>query len=181
MPGTTRIFRVPCRCSATVPVGLGQAGADVTCPACGAIVSVPRLRELSALEQVESVTNEWVWQARHAWLFVGSALAAVAAVTAGILSQFDGGASQRLPQEAVIRTAIDSADVVTVYKAWLAVKQSGVDRGAIADEIFVQQAARSVGGVAMLLWGVAVVGAVIAIIAGIACLRRTPGIGGASR
>ncbi len=94
-----------------------------------------------------------------------------------MLSRFDGGASQRLPNESIIRTAIDSADVVTVYKAWLAVKQSGVDRGAIADEVLVQQTARSVGGVAMLLWIVAAVGVMVAIAAGVACLRPQHRIG----
>lgn len=181
MPGVTRIFRVPCRCSATVPVGLGQAGTEVRCPACGAIVRVPRLRDLSALEQVKDEGAERVWHPGHAWLFVGCAVAAVAGISAGLLSQFDGGASQRLPDEAVIRTAIDSADVVTVYKAWLAVKQSGVDRGAIADEVLVQQVARSVGGIAMLLWCVAAVGVMITIVTGMSCFWPQPRIGKPAR
>lgn len=172
MPGATKIFRVPCHCSATVPVGLGQAGTSVTCPACGEIINVPRLRELAAFEQVDALAPKRVWRAGHAWLFVGGVMAVVGAAAAGLLSRFDGGASQRLPDEAVIRTAIDSADVVTVYKAWLAVKRSGVDRGAIADEVSVQRLVRSIGGVAMLLWVAAAVGAVIAVAGGIASVSR---------
>jgi len=127
------------------------------------------------------MATDRVWRARHAWLFVGCVVAVAGAIAAGLLSRFDGGASQRLPDQAVIRAAIDSADVGTVYKAWLAVKRSGVDRGAIADEVFVQRAARSVGGVAMLLWGVAAVGALIAAAGGIASLQRQADGGGPAR
>ena len=127
------------------------------------------------------MATDRVWRARHAWLFVGCVAAVAGAIAASLLSRFDGGASQRLPDQAVIRAAIDSADVGTVYKAWLAVKRSGVDRGAIADEVFVQRAARSVGGVAMLLWGVAAVGALIAAAGGIASLQRQADGGGPAR
>jgi hypothetical protein len=139
---------------------------------------VPRLRELAALEHADGVPLKPTWRACHAVLFVGCMTAVVGAVVAGLLSRFDGGASQRLPDEAMIRTAIDAADVVPIYKAWLAVKESGVDRGAVPEEIFVQHVARSVGGVAMLIWMVAGVGAMAAIAGGLACLRPQRGTGG---
>jgi hypothetical protein len=170
MPGTTRTFRIPCRCSAAVAVTLGQAGTETTCPSCGAVVSVPRLRDLAAFEVKDIRPAVSGWQAGHAWILIGGVIAGIAAVAAGLLSRFDGGASQRLPDEPVIRAAVESADPVMIHKAWLAVKRSGVDRGAVAEELLVRQAADSVGRVAMLLWTVSAMGVMAAIAGGVAML-----------
>ncbi len=173
MPGATRTFRIPCRCSAAVPVGLGQAGTETTCPSCGAIVAVPRLRELAAFEVQAAHPAVARWHAGHAWMLVGGFMAATAALAAGLLSRADGGASQRLPHEQVIRAAVDAADPVVIHKAWLAVKRSGVDRGAVAEEILVRQAADSVGRVALLFWAVAAIGGMAAIAGCIVSLLKS--------
>ncbi len=181
MPGATRTFRVPCHCSATVLVGLGQAGTEAVCPSCGATITVPRLRELATFEVAEAARTETAWSAGHAWLLVGLVIAAVASLAAGILSQFDGGASQRLPDERLIRAAVESADAATVHKAWIAVKRSGVDRGAIAEESLVQRAANTASRVALLMWTVAAGGALAAIGGAIASVRSRAQPGEAER
>jgi hypothetical protein len=131
---------------------------------------VPRLRELASLEVTEAPVGGRTWRASHAWLLVGCVVAATSAAAAGLLSRFDGGASQRLPDERIIREAVDAADAATLHKAWLDVKRSSVNRGAVAEEVFVQYAADSVGRVALLLWCVAAGGAVAAIAGGLACV-----------
>ncbi len=180
MPGATRTFRIPCRCSAEVSVGLGQAGTEITCPSCGASVAVPRLRELAPFEVHASGPTRSGWQAGHAWMLIGGVIAALAALAAGLLSRFDGGAARRLPDEQVIRAAVESADPVMIHKAWLAAKRSGVDRGAVAEEILVQKAADSVGRVAILLWAVSAIGGMAAITGGVVSLVK-PSRPGSSR
>jgi hypothetical protein len=101
-------------------------------------------------------------------------IAVIAALAASLLSRFDGGASQRLPDEHVIRAAVESADAVMIHKAWQAVKRSGVDRGAVAEEMLVRQAADSVGRVAMLLWSVSALGVMAAIAGSIVTLFKPP-------
>jgi hypothetical protein len=59
-----------------------------------------------------------------------------------------------------------------IYKAWLAVKRSGVDRGAVPEELVVRQAADSVGRVALLLWAVAAISSLAALAGGIASIAR---------
>lgn len=157
-----------------VPVTLGQAGTEATCPSCGSTVPVPRLRELAAFEVKDTVSGGTPWKAGHAWLLVGGVVAVGAAVAAGLLSRFDGGASLRLPDERLIRDAVESADPVMVHKAWLAVKRSGVDRGAVPEELLVRQAADSVGRVALFLWAVAAISSLAAIVGGIASLAKPP-------
>lgn len=172
MPGATRTFRVPCRCSAVVTVGLGQAGSQTTCPACNATVDIPRLRELAAFEVSEQGPAARSWRASDAWMLVGVIVAIVATVAAGFFSSADGGASQRLPDERVIRAAVESADAATLHQAWLAVKRSGVNRGAVQEEVLVKQRVESYGRLALLLWCVAAVGLLAALAGGIAHLTR---------
>jgi hypothetical protein len=105
-------------------------------------------------------------------MLVGGVIAVIAALGAGLLSRFDGGASRRLPDEQVIRAAVESADPVMIHKAWLAAKQSGVDRGAVAEEMLVRQAADSVGRVAMLFWAVSALGVMAAIAGGTVSLLK---------
>jgi len=172
MPGATRKFRIPCGCSAAVPVGLGQAGTQIACPSCGVLLAVPRLRDLAAFEVHDRRSADSGWHAGHAWILIGGVVAALAAVAAGLLSRFDGGASRRLPDERVIRAAVESADPVTVHKAWCAARRSGVDRGAVAEELLVQQAASSAGRVVMLLWSVSAIGGIGVIAGGIISLVK---------
>jgi len=175
MPAPARLFRVPCRCSATVTIGPGQAGSQVPCPGCGSPIDVPRLRELATFAVPAGPASGPGWRPGEAWLLMGSLLALVAGLAAAIVGSFDGGASQWLPGDEVIREVIESADVATIYAAWQAMRTAGVDRGAIPAEARVQRSAGSTARVAGLLWALAAAGGVAAAGGGIACLRPRPG------
>jgi hypothetical protein len=182
MPGQTKTFRIPCRCSATVEVGPGHAGSQVRCSACNAQVDVPRLRELAAFAVAEPPQTQRGWQAGHGFLLVGSCVAALALVAAATVSRFDGGAAARLPDERLIRAVIEAADATTIHAAWQSMSQSGVDRGAMPDELQVQRAVGALSRIAAFLWGLAAVAALAAMGGGLACLAsRSPATRGGSR
>jgi hypothetical protein len=172
MPATARLFRVPCRCSATVTIGPGQAGSHLTCPACGAGIDVPRLRDLAPFAVAAERPSGPRWRAAHAWLLVGGLVAAAAASAAGLVGSFDGGASVRLPDERFIRQAIEAADAATIHAAWRAIRRSSVDRGAVPVELLVQRAASSAGRIAILLWAVAALGGLAALGGAVAAMRQ---------
>lgn len=158
-------YRLPCACSATVPVVPGQAGGRATCPACGAVIDVPRLRDLAGYAVGEPAEAAAPWSRSRAWLLVMAAVAAAAAVAAFVVPRFM--APPRLvPDESAIRAAIDAVDAATIYKAWQAMRGSGIDRGALPEELRLQQAAGSTSRVVMLLWGIAAVTALAAAVAG---------------
>jgi hypothetical protein len=172
MPATTRLFRVPCRCSAAVTILPGQAGSRVICPACGAGIEVPRLRDLAPFAVVAERSSGWRWSAAHGWLLVGVVVAAAAAIAAGLIGSFDGGAARRLPSERVIREVIESSDAATIHAAWRSLRQSSVDRGAMPAELLVQRAAGSASRIAKLLWAVATLAGLVALGGAVAAARQ---------
>jgi hypothetical protein len=134
---------------------------------------VPRLRDLPGFEVVESVAEQRTWQMPHAFLLVGAVVAVGAAFAAWLLASFDGGVSRHLPDDRGIREAFESADAVQIYKAWSALKRSGVDRGAMPAELFLRRVSDSVGRVVLFLWVVAAAGCLAALGGGIASVSRT--------
>lgn len=143
----------------------GQAGGRVSCPACGAVIDVPRLRELAGYAVGEPAAAAAPWSRSRAWLLVMAAVATAATVAALVVPRFM--APPRLvPDESAIRAAINTVDATTIYKAWQAMRGSGIDRPALPEELRLQQAAGSTSRVVMLLWGIAAVAAVAAAVAG---------------
>jgi len=171
MPAPAQMFRLPCRCSATVTILPGQAGSRQTCPACGGTIEVPRLRDLAPFAVAAERPSGPRWRPAHAWLFVGGLVAVAAAIAALLIGSFDGGASVRLPDEQVIRRVIEASDAATIHAAWRSLRQSSVDRGAMPAEVLVQRAAGSASRIALLLWAVAAL-AGLAAVAGLAALAR---------
>jgi hypothetical protein len=167
------MFRVPCRCSATVTILPGQAGSRQTCPACGSTIEVPRLRDLAPFAIEDERPSGPRWRPAHAWLFVGGLVAVAAAIAAALVGSFDGGASVRLPDEQVIRRVIEASDAATIHAAWRSLRQSSVDRGAMPAELLVQRAAGSAGRIAMLLWAVAALAGLAALAGAGAAIRSS--------
>lgn len=168
MNASGKQYRLRCRCSTDVTVVPGQAGTRLSCPACGALLDVPRLRDLEAAKPPVPIAPPGRWRRSHAWCLGGAAVAATAALAASLLG--DGIALGRvlLPDATMIRTAVDSADATTIYKAWMGMRSAGVDRGAIPEEIRVQRAAGVAGQVRGMLWIMAAAAAVVSVAAGIA-------------
>ena len=164
-----KTYLLACRCAATVAVGPGQAGGEVACPRCGAVITVPRLGELSRLPTAapESGVHGGSWTTAHGCLLGGSLAALLAVAAASYL-----GMAPRPPVEAdMIRASVAAASTTDIYKAWQALARSGVSRPTMADEERIVQVARSARSVAGVLWTVAAIGAAVAIGGGIALSR----------
>ncbi|MFM8413291.1 MAG: hypothetical protein ACKOCX_01050 [Planctomycetota bacterium] len=170
MKPAAKRYRIPCRCSEEVLVGPGQAGGQVVCPACGAAVDVPRLRDLEPFATVDSGPAPKPWRACHAWLLAGTAVALVSAAAAMVVGTRALARPALLPDPAMIRTAVDAADPITIYKAWRALRVSGVDRGPLPEEARLQREVSVAARVGGMLWLVSALGAAVAAAAGLACL-----------
>ena len=162
-------YRIPCGCGAQVLVGPGNAGGQVVCERCGGTLEVPRLRDLEAFVVAEPASQARRWRAPHGWLLAGGVVAALAAGAALLVPRFLAG-PPRLPDEAMIRAAIESVDAATIYQAWQAMRGSGVDRGTLPEELRLQQAAGAAGRIAAVLWTVAAAGTVAAVAGGLGSL-----------
>ncbi len=173
------LYRLPCRCSATVPVVPGRAGGRVTCPACGAVLDVPRLRDLVAFAAREPAVATRPWNRSQGWLLVAVCVAAFAVLAALVVPRVM--APPRLvPDASAIRAAVDAVDAATIHKAWQAMRASGIDRGALPEELRFQQAAGSASRIAMLLWAIAAVAAAGAVAAGISAVGHRSAAGEAA-
>ena len=176
-PAVTR-YRIPCRCSAAVLVGPGQAGGRVVCPACGANVDVPRLRDLEPFATADSGPAVQPWRASHAWLLAGTAIAILSAAAALVVGTRSLARPAFIPDAAMIRTAVDAADTLTIYNAWRAMRFAGVDRGPLPEEARLQREVGMATKVAGMLWIASALAAAVAAAAGIVCLTgRRPQAG----
>ena len=170
MTTASKRYRIPCGCGAALVVGPGNAGGQVGCDNCGDTLPVPRLRDLEAFVVAEPARQAQSWRRAHGWLFGGSVVAALAAVAALLTPRLLGGGPARLPDEAMIRAAIESVDTTTIYQAWQSLRSSGVDRGALPEELRLQQAAGAAGRVAAVFWTIAAAAGVAAAAGGSSCL-----------
>lgn len=109
-------YRLDCQCGATLPVGGGQAGDQVSCTACGQTLAVPTLRELSQLPVVaDSVAgNQRSWDLSKGLLLLG-----------GLLAVLSWGAAAwlRMPVESpvdpdLIRKSVMESSDAEIYDAW---------------------------------------------------------------
>jgi hypothetical protein len=163
-------YRVTCGCGTETVVGSGQAGGQVACGRCGAAIAVPRLRDLEASAVAGEAGPMRPWRPAHGLLLVGSVVASLAALTALLVPRWLERGPQQLPDEAMIRAAIESVDAATVYQAWQAVRASGVDRGTLPEESRLQQAAVAAGRIAAVCWTIAAAGGLAAVVGAAGCL-----------
>jgi hypothetical protein len=170
MIATAKRYRIPCGCGAAVVVGPGQAGGQVACDRCGGAIAVPRLRDLESLAVAGEVRPVRRWRSAHGWLLVGGVVASLATVAALLAPRWLGAGSQQLPDEPMIRAAIESVDTATLYRAWQAMRGSGVDRGTLPAESRLQQAAGAADRIAAVFWTIAVAGGFTALVGAAGCL-----------
>ena len=162
MPSTAKTYRIPCGCSAAVVVGPGQAGGKVDCPACGAVIDVPRLRDLEPwVVAAESVPTSAPRRGR-VLLIVGCGIALLAGATALAVTRYAQSVADRLPDEPTIRGGVAQADPETIYQVWKMMRYAGVDRGPLPDEIHVLRTATTTDSFATVLWTAAVFGGLVA-------------------
>ncbi|MCE9631626.1 MAG: hypothetical protein K8S94_13040 [Planctomycetia bacterium] len=182
MATAERTYLVPCACSARVAVTAGQAGGRVACPACGGSIDVPRLRDLEQYEVTAVTSGEPLvgWDASRGLLFAGVAIALVATVAAANVARIGGGMFPQPPADNTIRAAVRAAPIVDVHAAWQAIAVSGVQRPPTEEEIRIGQFSRTAGGISMVLWGVAGLGAALAAAGGAMLASRGRPAGGRS-
>ena len=79
-------YALTCACSQVAPVEVGQAGGTVSCTACGAVLEVPKLRELRQLSELQSsdAPPRASWSPVQGSLFVSGLLAIVIAAGAAL-------------------------------------------------------------------------------------------------
>lgn len=170
MIATAKRYRIACGCGAEVVVGPGQAGGQIACDRCGGEIAVPRLRDLESLAVAAEAGPVRRWRPAHGWLLVGGVVASLATVAALLVPRLLGGGPQQLPDEAMIRAAIESIDTATIYRAWQAMRGSGVDRGTLPEELRLQQAAGAAVRIAAVFWTIAAAGGLTALVGAASCL-----------
>ncbi len=175
---TAPIYRLTCRCGAAVPVNPGQAGGVARCPACGGGVDVPRLRDLAAVAEAEPEgggARPDPWGRCQAGLFLGLVIAVVAAAAAFLVPRLEIGGPALIPDEAMIRAVVESSDLPTILQVWAGFRDSGVDRGAMPEELRLQRVAGLAGWISGLCWAVSGLGGVLALASGVAWVTSAGG------
>lgn len=143
------------------------------CPSCSATLAVPRLGELSRLPPAASADGVAAgsWTAAHGCVLGGS----LVALLAGAAALYLGMAPRPPVDAAMIRAGVAAASTSDIYKAWQALARSGVSRPTMPDEERIMQVARSAQAAATVLWGVAALGAAVAIGGGLTVGRGKRG------
>lgn len=170
-----KTYRIPCTCSAAAVVGAGQAGGTVECPACGATLAVPRLRDLEPFALAAAVTPATRPRRGRPLLLLGLVILAGSMATAFAAQRYAVAVAERLPDEPTIRFGVGQADAKTIYEVWKMMRRAGVDRGPLPDELRAQQTAMSTERIARFLWVAAAAGGVIAAIGGTLGVLAGPG------
>lgn len=170
-----KTYLLPCSCSVDIPVSAGLAGGRVNCPSCGRAIDVPKLRELSRLqERPAPVVTQTRWSPAHAVLLAGAAAAVIAwAASLLILPRTDSAVDL-----AAIRAAVRSAPDEDIYRVWKqGLSRSGVDRPPTPEEEKRLRASRFSEGVSRGLNILGGLGAVAAIAAALRVFAQ-PAAGG---
>jgi len=168
MTASSSRYRVVCSCGHEAIIGPGQAGGSVSCERCGGTIVVPRLRDL----QASLVAGQTPGRGRHTaqgWVAGGLTVAVLSGFAAWLVPSRLAPAPA-LPAEAVIRAAVESVDAATAYRAWQAMRASGVDRGTLPEEMRYRRAAGAANRIAAVLWTVAAAGGIAAIGGGVGWL-----------
>lgn len=120
-------YFLPCSCGQKHVVSVAQAGQTLQC-ACGAKLDVPTLRGLSALEAVPDQVRpaRSTWGPRQGVVLVAGALAAVALLAAGWLSQQSRLGVALTSAEA---ETMDSLTPAQSLQAWRFFSSQGLNSG----------------------------------------------------
>lgn len=156
-----------CGCSARVPVARGQAGGQVRCPACGAALDVPRLRDFERLEALAAGARpRQRWDAARGVLLAAAAMATIAGLAAVAVVALAARSPDAMPDPESIRAAVAGADTVEVHRAWQRLAEWGIDREPTEPERRQQAVASAATSLAAVLATVAGIGAAVALVAG---------------
>jgi hypothetical protein len=171
-------FFLPCDCSADVVVTAGQAGGSVECPRCGRTLSVPKLRDLGRLRRQDrgDIAPTAARHPARAVAILGTILAA-ASWLGGLWVA--SGPAPPATDDAMLRSAVLSADDLAIYKVW----NEGLARAVVRrpptaeEEVILRQArfAEGVRGVLNIVAAGAALAAAGAAVASWFAERASPG------
>jgi hypothetical protein len=117
-------YLLPCSCGHKLSIDRSQAGLSISCPQCGAEVTVPTLRGFNLLEQavpeVSKASGEW--GLRQGVLFLGCLIAGAALAVAAFLWLTQPVYPQEY-QDALIEAAgstddLDQMSIVQTFHLW---------------------------------------------------------------
>lgn len=139
---------------------------------------MPRLRDLTAVAQAQPAAGgagRGSWGRCQAGLFLGLVITVVAAAAALLVPRLEIGGPALIPDEAMIRAVVESSDLQTILQVWAGLRDSGVDRGAMPEELRLQRVAGMAGWISGLCWAVGGLGGLLALASGLACLTSAAG------
>lgn len=155
-------YQLRCVCSAVNLVSVGQAGGTLACQACGKILDIPKLRNFHLMEMEEATVRSPVnagWGFPQGFMLFGIVIAVASFTLAGVLAVPAGTVNSEL-----IRSNVDAAPIVEVYKAWLFFASSGVLRpSTIHEELAIRRTVLGGSG-AQLLRIIGVIGIIMAFV-----------------
>jgi len=169
MNAAKKIYLLPCEgCAGNIDVVSGQAGGQVECPSCGRRNEVPKFRELNQLPTKSQAAGGQPlrWGLPQALALVGVACAALAWGTAAVV----GSTPKAAFDVAVIRDNIEAGDDAALYRSLQEYAQATVDRRPLRNEVELQRRTRFAQGIAMTLYAVGGLGAIVAAVAGFSLL-----------
>ena len=170
MSGQKKIFLLPCEaCRLEIDVVAGQAGGEVTCPACGRRNRVPKFRDLGQLRvKAESSVAASRWGMPQAVALAGMACAAIFWATAAWV----GAVPKAAIDPDMVRANIEAGDDKALYQSLQDYSRASVERLPINGEVALQRQTRFAQGMSQTLYAIGGLGAVAAAAAGLAAVAR---------
>jgi hypothetical protein len=153
-----------------MPVTAGQAGETIVCTACGGQIAVPRLRDLTQLPTATPAAEKAAsigWDTARGFMLAGGLIAVLGTILATSLVWIGGRFFDQPASVATIRSAVQSVPVGELHAAWKTFATTGVRRPPTEQELRLQQFVKTSSGIATVGWGLACIGAVVAVAGGL--------------
>lgn len=171
--GFVKKHLLACPCGAEIAVSGGQAGGQVVCTTCQAVVNVPKLRELGRLPlaQEAAAGPRRGWGPAQGMLLAGGL---VALASWGAAAWLGRTIESPVDVEAIRQNVAMQTDA-QIYEAWRNhFSTTTVSRPQmVVEKLFAQQTFLR-QGMAFALAGLGAVGAIVGVAGGIGVIRRRP-------
>ena len=134
-------YLLPCDCGNSVPIGVSQAGQQVTCT-CGRKLDVPSLRAIRQLPPAvdkagdKKLSQAATWNPIKGTLFAVGTLLIIGGMSVGAYSFYVYSELAPLrPSTAAYDESIEAIDAMTaaeLFEAWNAIKVHGLEEGGVS-------------------------------------------------
>ena len=113
-------FLLPCECGQTLPIGISQAGQELTC-SCGRSITIPSMRAIRQLQPVKAATKapEKTWNPVKGFIFgIGALLIIGGLVTAGHSYFVYSQVVDYKPSSAELSMQLEEIDKLSAPNLW---------------------------------------------------------------